>query len=108
MPAGVRLDTLVALPRTQRFGMAAKSGLGHVVIGKVLFGVPMILLFLHLNFVEGTLTPRMGRSRGRGGPHRRGDNGVLDVVHGDAAVAGQNSCATQVDRALCHRVVAKR
>ncbi|MBW8078260.1 MAG: hypothetical protein GJU76_09345 [Gallionella sp.] len=49
-------STLVGLHKSRFLKWAAKSGLGHQVLGQLLFGIPMTLLFLHLNFVEGTLT----------------------------------------------------
>jgi hypothetical protein len=49
-------STVVALYRT-RFGYwAARSLKGNLVIGLALFGLPMTLLGIHLNFTEGTLT----------------------------------------------------
>src|SRR6185437_440968 len=49
-------STLVGLHKSRFLKWAAKSSLGHQALGQLFFGIPMTLLFLHLNFVEGTLT----------------------------------------------------
>lgn len=47
---------VVASHRSQFLKWAARSPWGHQVLGQLAFGIPMTLLFLHLNYVEGTLT----------------------------------------------------
>lgn len=49
-------STLVGLHKSRFLKWAAKSSSGHQALGQLFFGIPMTLLFLHLNFVEGTLT----------------------------------------------------
>jgi hypothetical protein len=49
-------SVLAAIHRTLFLKWAASSARGTVTLFLVLFGVPMMLLGLHLNFVEGTLT----------------------------------------------------
>ena len=49
-------SALVGLHKSRFLRWAAKSGLGHQALAQLFFGIPMTLLFLHLNFVEGTLT----------------------------------------------------
>jgi hypothetical protein len=49
-------SAMVALHRSQFLRWATSSAHGTVALFVLIFGIPMTLLGLHLNFVEGTLT----------------------------------------------------
>ena len=48
--------TMVAIHRSAFLKMTTRSAKGTIFLFLLLFGIPMLLLGLHLNFVEGTLT----------------------------------------------------
>jgi hypothetical protein len=54
------VSALFSLHRTRWGKWASSSRLGHLTFGFLLFGIPMSLLGLHLNLVEGTLTLNWG------------------------------------------------
>jgi hypothetical protein len=49
-------STMVALHRSALLKLATSSAPGTVSLFLLIFGIPMVLLGLHLNFIEGTLT----------------------------------------------------
>lgn len=51
------ISALVALHRTSFLKWATGTATGVVTLFLLLFGIPMMLLGLQLNFIEGTLTP---------------------------------------------------
>ena len=50
------LSALIALHRSTFLRWAIGSARGTILLFSIVFGIPMTLLGLHLNFVEGTLT----------------------------------------------------
>jgi hypothetical protein len=50
------LSTMIALHRSTFLRWAISSARGTILLFSIVFGIPMTLLGLHLNFVEGTLT----------------------------------------------------